>query len=148
MAVSTLLFVGMAIPAEPLSLWLFLSLLSVASFGFGTAFPTATVTIQNAVARHQIGTATGAANFFRSLTAAFTVAGFTTILLAVLGVKLSMSGHNVDFAAGLPAGDTYAAFRAIFLAAAALMAIGCVAIILMEERPLAGPAARAKEGGA
>src|SRR5581483_11852650 len=36
-------------------------------FGVGTVFPVATVSIQNAVLRQEVGTATGAMNFFRAL---------------------------------------------------------------------------------
>lgn len=135
---ATLLFATLAF-ATPLPLWLFLSILSVTALGIGTAFPTSTVAIQNAVARHQVGTATGAANFARSLMSSFTVAAFTAILLGVLGARISFSGHGVDVASGLPVADTVAAFRAIFAAAAAMMAVATIASCIMEERPLAGP---------
>jgi hypothetical protein len=144
-AIATLLF-GVLALAMPLPLWLFLTLLSVGALGIGTAFPTATVSIQNAVARHQVGTATGAANFFRSLLSSFAVAAFTAILLAVLGARLSITGHGVDFAHDVPIADTIAAFRAIFAAAAGLTAIALLAAILMEERVLSGPAKTAEIG--
>jgi EmrB/QacA subfamily drug resistance transporter len=137
-AIAAVLFAAMAV-ATPMPLWLFLLLLSLGSLGLGTAFPTSTVSIQNAVARHQVGTATGAANFFRSLLSSFTVAAFTAILLAALGAHVAMSGRGLDITHDLSAVDTVAAFRAIFAAAAALMAIECLAVTLMEERPLAGP---------
>ena len=41
--------------------------LTVIGFGVGTVYPVATVSIQNAVPLHQVGTATGAMNFFRAL---------------------------------------------------------------------------------
>jgi len=129
--------------ATPMPLWLFLSLLAIGSLGLGTAFPTSTVSIQNAVARHQVGTATGAANFFRSLTSSFTVAAFTAILLASLGAHVAVSGHGLDITHDLSPADTVSAYRAIFAAAAAMMAGASVAAMMMEERPLAGPVARA-----
>jgi EmrB/QacA subfamily drug resistance transporter len=118
----------------PMPLWLFLTLLAT-----GTGFPTSTVALQNAVQRYQVGTATGASNFFRSMTSSFAVAGFTAILLAVLGARVALNGHAVDITHDLSAADTVAAFRPIFATAAAMMAGACVAVLLMEERPLAGP---------
>ncbi len=47
--------------------------------------------------RNQVGTATGAMNFFRSLMASFTVAVFTAILLTVLGSHLSIGAeHHIE----------------------------------------------------
>src|SRR5579872_467228 len=123
----------------PLPLWLFLTLLATGALGLGTGFPTSTVALQNAVQRYQIGTATGAANFFRSLTSSFAVAAFTAILLAVLGTRAALNGHGIDVTHDLSAPDTVAAFRPIFVAASLMMATACLAVTLMEERPLAGP---------
>ena len=47
----------------------------------------------------------------------------------------------------IPAADMIAAFRYVFGAAAALMAAASLCMILMEERPLAGPATRGGDGG-
>src|SRR3979411_3135907 len=63
---------GLASTAMPL--WALLVLLSVLSLGLGTAFPISVVSIQNAVARSQVGTVTGAMNFLRALMSSFTVA--------------------------------------------------------------------------
>ena len=60
---------GMAvIAATPhgLPLWTFVLILALASVGLGTIFPLTLVSIQNAVLPHQMGTATGSLNFFRS----------------------------------------------------------------------------------
>src|SRR5216684_3801911 len=54
-------------------------------FGVGTVYPVATVSIQNAVPMHQVGTATGAMNFFRALASTLAVAVMGAILLAGLG---------------------------------------------------------------
>src|SRR5262249_32033243 len=54
-------------------------------FGAGTIYPTATVSIQNAVPMHQVGTATGAMNFFRALGSTLAVAVMGAILLAGVG---------------------------------------------------------------
>ncbi len=52
-------------PAMPLGWAIFAT--SLIGLGVGTVFPIATVSIQNAVHRHDVGTATGTMNFFRAL---------------------------------------------------------------------------------
>lgn len=124
----------------PLPLWALLTMLGVFSVGLGTVFPVSVVSIQNAVPRPQVGTATGAMNFFRALMASFTVAAFTTILLMALGPGISFSGEHVGSAHQIAPADMIAAFRYVFEAAAALLALSALFVTLMEERPLAGPA--------
>ncbi len=126
--------------ATPLPLWALLAVLSVFALGLGTTFPVSVVSIQNAVARAQVGTATGAMNFFRALMASFMVAAFTTILMIALGTKISAqeTGHAM---ATVPPADMVAAFRYVFAAAGALLGGAALCLMLMEERPLAGPAA-------
>jgi EmrB/QacA subfamily drug resistance transporter len=120
--------------ATPLPLWQLLVLLSVAALGLGTTFPVTVVSVQSAVARHVVGTVTGAMNFFRSLMAALAVALFTAILLAALGGATS-SLEQLDLTTTQSA-DMVSAFRYVFLAAAILLAIGALAVGLMQERPL------------
>jgi hypothetical protein len=122
-----------------LPLWSMLVLLSIFALGLGTAFPTSVVSMQNAVARAQIGTITGAMNFFRALMASFTVAAFTAILLMALGADISLAGEHRGPVSSIPVADMITAFRYVFGAAAALMAAASLCIIMMEERPLAGP---------
>jgi EmrB/QacA subfamily drug resistance transporter len=128
-----------ALAVTTLPLWGMLVLLSIFALGLGTAFPTSVVSMQNAVARAQIGTITGAMNFFRALMASFTVAAFTAILLMALGADISLAGEHRGPVSSIPVADMIAAFRYVFGAAAALMATASICIILMEERPLAGP---------
>src|SRR5262249_18365922 len=59
--------------------------LTFIGFGAGTVYPVATVSIQNAVPAHQVGTATGTMNFFRALASTLAVAIMGAILLAALG---------------------------------------------------------------
>src|SRR5579859_689117 len=94
----------------PMPLWLLLVLLSTFALGLGTAFPVSTVSSQNSVARSQVGTITGAINFFRALMASFTVAMFSAILLTALGADVSLSGENHGAVSAIPAGDMFAAF--------------------------------------
>src|SRR5437660_866583 len=126
-------------PFLPLPLWGLLVLLSIFSLGLGTTFPISVVSLQNSVARAQIGTVTGAMNFFRSLMSSFTVAAFTAILLTALGADISLVGEHRGPVNSIPVADMITAFRYVFGAAAALLACATLCMIAMEERPLAGP---------
>jgi len=131
---------AVALMFAPMPLWVLLILLSVFALGLGTAFPVSTVSAQNAVARSQVGTITGATNFFRALMASFTVAVFSAILLASLGADISFVGEHRGQVSSITAGDMIHAFRYVLAAAAAMMVGGSLLMMLMEERPLAGPA--------
>ena len=131
---------GIALALTTLPLWALLTLLSVFALGLGTTFPVTVVSIQNAVARSQVGTVTGAMNFFRALMASFTVAAFSAILLMALGADISLAGEHRGPVNSIAAADMIAAFRYVFGAAAAMLACAALCMILMEEKPLAGPA--------
>jgi EmrB/QacA subfamily drug resistance transporter len=124
----------------PLPLWALLVLLALFALGLGTTFPISVVALQNSVVRSQVGTITGAMNFFRSLMASFTVAAFSAILLMALGADISLGGEHRGPVSSISASDMIVAFRYVFAAAAVLLATGALCIGLMEERPLAGPA--------
>jgi EmrB/QacA subfamily drug resistance transporter len=112
-------------------------------FGVGTVFPIATVSIQNAVLRHQVGTATGAMNFFRALASALVVAGMGAIVLAGLGVtpERGTGAELVLQSAGAAGVDMAQVFRWVFAVALAVSIVAFVAVLRLEERPLRGPAA-------
>ena len=129
-----------ALMLAPMPLWVLLTLLSIFALGLGTAFPVSTVSSQNAVARSQVGTITGATNFFRALMASFTVAAFSAILLMAFGADISLAGEHRGPVSSISASDMIAAFRYVFGAATAMMVGGSICMVLMEERPLAGPA--------
>jgi MFS family permease len=131
---------GIAMALATLPLWALLMLLSVFALGLGTAFPISVVSLQNAVARSQVGTVTGAMNFFRALMASFTVAAFSAILLMALGADISLGGEHRGPVNSIAAADMIVAFRYVFGAAAILLACASLCMILMEEKPLAGPA--------
>ena len=131
---------GGALALAPMPLWVLLVLLSVYALGLGTAFPVSTVSAQNAVARSQVGTITGAVNFFRALMASFTVAVFSAVLLMALGADISLASEHRGPVNAIMAADMVAAFRYVFVAAAAMMIGASLCMVLMEERPLAGPA--------
>ncbi|QPF87080.1 MFS transporter [Bradyrhizobium genosp. L] len=136
--------VVMAVTTLPL--WGLLVVMSVFALGLGTTFPVSVVSLQNSVARPQVGTVTGAMNFFRALMASFTVAAFAAILLMTLGPDVSLAGEHHAAGAGvvssIPIADMITAFRYVFGAAAVLLTTAAICMITMEERPLAGPATR------
>ena len=131
--------VSCALALTVLPLWALLLLLSLLAFGLGTTFPVSVVSLQNSVSRSQVGTVTGAMNFFRALMASFTVAAFTAILLMALGANISLVGEQRGPVNSIPPADMIVAFHYVFGAAAALLACAAVCMILMEEKPLAGP---------
>jgi MFS family permease len=116
--------------------------LTLIGFGAGTVYPVATVSIQNAVPTHQVGTATGAMNFFRALASTLAVAIMGAILLAGLGAAPER-GTGVELlveTAGAAGIDMAAVFRFVFVAADIFLIAALAAVLLMEERPLRGPA--------
>ncbi|HEY6259379.1 MAG TPA: MDR family MFS transporter [Xanthobacteraceae bacterium] len=112
-------------------------------FGVGSVFPIATVSIQNAVLRHEVGTATGAMNFFRALASALVVAVMGAIVLAGLGVtpERGTGMEVVVQSVGAADLDVAEVFRKVFAAALAVAVLGFLAVLRLEERPLRGPAA-------
>jgi len=115
------------------------SVLGVAGLGIGTLFPVTTVSVQNAVLPYQLGTATGAMNFFRQLAGAIIVAGFGAIVLGGAGTSgLTLEVLGTQAGAALAQADLAQAFRWVFAAAAACLAAGLVLLAVMEERPLRG----------
>jgi len=130
---------GVALTLTTLPLASFLVLLAVFGIGLGTAFPVSVVAMQNAVARAQVGTITGAMNFFRSMLSSFTVAVFSAILLAALGADISLAEGAHGSVNAIEAVDMVAAFRYVFGAATIMISCASLCMIAMEERPLAGP---------
>ena len=66
-------------------------LLTVGGAGLGVMYPVTTTIVQNSVAPHQLGTATGALNFARQLGGAIIVAAFGTIVLG----GIDTGGHGL-----------------------------------------------------
>ncbi len=134
----------------PLSIWpasmptiLVLCLLALIGAGLGTVFPVSTVCMQNAVTQHQMGIATGAANFFRALFSALVVAVLGAIVLGGLGGGTGMSVEMLARVAS--AHELSYAFRFVFMACALVLTFGMAFLIAMEERPLKGPPTAAAE---
>jgi EmrB/QacA subfamily drug resistance transporter len=131
--------VGAVLTLTTPSLPVLLLWLAVFGIGLGTPFPICVVSLQNAVHRAQVGTITGALNFFRSMMSSFTVAVFSAILLMALGSDVSLGSEGQGAVGGIPAADMIAAFRYVFGAATLMLATTAICMVLMEERPLAGP---------
>ncbi len=121
-----------------LPLWQIEVLLAVSGIGMGTIYPVTTVSIQNAVEPHQLGTATATFNFFRSLGSAILVAVFGTIFLGGLGVGGKAVGSLESLVAMAAKNGTSIGpvFTMIFGAAAVTLVIGLGCFLAMEERPL------------
>jgi MFS family permease len=127
-------------PAMPL--YGVIAMLVLIGFGAGTVYPVATVAIQNAAPPRHLGTATGTINFFRALASTLGVAIMGAILLGHLGATVQRGGIGIEVLTQASAGsfDMAGMFRWVFAAAAIFLALALAAILLMEERPLRGPA--------
>jgi hypothetical protein len=129
-------------------------LLALGGTGLGVMYPVTTVMVQNAVAPHQLGTATGSLNFARQLGGAMIVAAFATILLGGLdasgggltlemlahgGKRGAMTGAGAEALGATPGGADFALqFRLLFAAGVTFLAAGLIAVLATEDRPLRG----------
>jgi len=120
------------------------ALLLVLGLGLGPMYPVSTIVMQNVVKPHQLGTATGTLNFFRTLGGAMVVAVFGAIVLGGMGehsgamtLERIAAGHS----------DLAPAFHWVFIAAAVCLGISCLCLLLIEERPLHGPVRGAERAG-
>jgi predicted anti-sigma-YlaC factor YlaD len=120
-----------AAQGDKLPLWLMEGLFVLLSIGIGTVLPLSTIAIQNTVERHQLGIATAAMNFFRSLGGALIVAVFGTIVLgSMMGGDLG-AGHDIEtLMHGANARLLASAFRWVFLAASVGLLLERVPITL------------------
>lgn len=112
--------------------------------GIGTVLPVCTVSIQNAVPLHRMGTTTGVMTFFRQLGGALVVAVLGAVLLGALGAQAGMDSERL--ARSTSAAALEDAFRLVFLTVAAVVAMCAVALWALPERPLRGSVHRAGEG--
>jgi EmrB/QacA subfamily drug resistance transporter len=119
-------------------------LLFLLGLGLGPMYPVSTIVMQNTVEPHQLGTATGTLNFFRTLGGAIVVAVFGAIVLG--GVAEGPSTTLETLGAGH--GDLAPAFHWVFIAAALCLSISFFCVLLVEERPLHGPLRAAAERAA
>jgi sugar phosphate permease len=102
-------------------------------------YPMSTIVMQNAVKPHQLGTATGTLNFFRTLGGAIIVAVFGAI---VLGGSNEAGDLMTMERLAAAHGDLAPAFQDVFIAAAIFLGIAFCSLLAVEERPLHGPLRR------
>lgn len=112
--------------------------------GIGTVLPVSTVSIQNAVPLHRMGTTTGVMTFFRQLGGALVVAMLGAVLLSALGAQAGMDSETL--ARSTSATSLEAAFRLVFLAVGVVAVLAAVALWSLPERPLRGSVHTAGEG--
>jgi hypothetical protein len=101
-------------------------------------YPVTTVIIQNVVEPHRFGIVTGMLNFFRQLGGAIVVASFSAIVLGALGSAGDAAALETLAGVNRSGIDFAATFRWVFIAAAVFLALACLAMMAVEERPLRG----------
>jgi EmrB/QacA subfamily drug resistance transporter len=109
--------------------------------GLGPMYPMSTILMQNAVQPHQLGTATGTLNFFRTLGGAIIVAVFGAIVLGGGDGSGAMTLEKI----AATHGDMVPAFHWVFVGAAVFLAISFSCLLAVEERPLHGPVRLSEE---
>ena len=114
----------------------FALLLFVLGLGLGPMYPMSTVVTQNSVKPHQMGTATGALNFFRTLGGALIVAVFGALVLG--GVSDDSGIMTLEKVAEMHS-NLAPAFKNVFIAGAVFIAVALACLLLVEERPMQGP---------
>jgi EmrB/QacA subfamily drug resistance transporter len=134
------MFAAFAITPAGLTLLEVAVLLTIGGAGLGVMYPVTTVIMQNAVAPHQLGTATGTLNFCRHLGSTIIVAAFSAILLG--GIDAGGQGLTLDMLSrgAARSADFAPMFGLVFAAGALLLVAALVAVWAIEERPLRGPA--------
>jgi MFS family permease len=140
LALGLLMLIAFAFKPGGLSLIEVCVLLSIGGTGLGVMYPVTTTIVQNAVAPHLLGTATGALNFARQLGGTIIVAAFGAVLIGGIdtgghGLTLEMLRDGTARAGA----DFAGMFRFVFAAGAVFLALGLIAMLLIEERPLRGP---------
>jgi len=138
LAIAIASIVPLAIDPAGVSLLGICVLLTIAGTGLGPMYPVSTVVIQNVVAPHHTGTATGVLNFFRQLGGAFIVAAFGAIVLGALGHAGDAAALDTLAGVNRSGIDFAATFRWVFVAAAGFLGLACLAMMAVEERPLRG----------
>ncbi len=124
--------------APVLNYWQAEALVSALGLGVGPLFPTATVSVQNAVDRRDLGVATATLAFLRTFGSALGVALLGAVVIGfgiVTDAGLPANGGVLDSHLAERAG---VAFSAIFALQGLALAISLACFLMMEERPLRG----------
>jgi MFS family permease len=124
---------------DSLDLVSFEIILFLIGIGFGPLPGLTQTALQNAVPRHQLGISVGTMNFSRSLLATMLIAVFGAIVAAGTA-PIGIGEHGPGALGGALAHDAALAaqaFRRVFFLAASTLAVAFIAIVALEERPLA-----------
>jgi EmrB/QacA subfamily drug resistance transporter len=119
LVIATVAMLGLAVSGATTPLWFALAAVSLLGIGTSPVFNVMLLGLQNAVERGDLGTATAANGFVRSLGSAFGVTLFGALL--------------ADHGAAMPG----SAFQHAFIAGAILMVLGLLIALRLKELPLA-----------
>ena len=137
LALGAVMYGLLALISDRLQWWSYIGCLVVANAAVGSTFPVSTVVVQSVVERHQMGTATGVMNFFRSLGGAMLVAVFGAILFGELYALLGNSFNGALTPEALAhVDDPGRIYRPVFIGASVAMALAFVLLWSMAEPPL------------
>lgn len=135
-ALAALLMGAIAALPATLPVWAVGLLFALVGAGIGTVLPVCTVSIQNAVPPHRMGTVTGIMTFFRQLGGALAVAVLGAVLVAAIGADRMA---DADALARMAAAPLIAdAFRLVFAAVTLALVVTLGGLWSMPERPLRG----------
>jgi MFS family permease len=125
--------VALAVSAGSMTSLRFEIVLLLIGIGFGPTAPLTQVALQNTVAVHDLGAALGSMNFVRTLVATIMIAIFGAIVLAKapVGARAGMLTQSFLGSASV------ATFGTVFLVIAVTLAASFLALLLLEEKPLA-----------
>jgi MFS family permease len=129
---------------DSLNLITFQILLFLIGTGFGPTPGLSQVALQNSVARHQLGISVGTMTFSRNLLSTFLIAVFGAIVAGVTVRAGQAAPGALGAALTQDAAMAAQAYRLVFFAVAATMALAFVATLLLEEKPLQSGVSEAK----
>ncbi len=117
-------------------------LLFLVGIGFGPTPPLTQVALQNTVPVHDLGAAIGTMNFARTILSTVLVAIFGAIVLS--GAPAGGAGTFGGISEPVTHGTSAAVFSVVLLATAGTLSVAFLALVLLEEKPLAAtlPGAR------
>jgi MFS family permease len=125
--------VALALSAENMSSLRFEVILLLIGIGFGPSAPLTQVALQNTVPVHDLGAALGTMNFTRTLIATIMIAIFGAIVLAHAPVGAARGTLSQSFLGSA----SMATFAIVFFAIAATLLLSFLALVRLEEKPLA-----------
>lgn len=141
--ISIIALLVLAALADSVTPWTASLLLMVMGFGIGPIFPIVMVAAQNAVARRDLGAVSGSIGLSRALGAAVATAAGSALVLKLIVAGLPESGHlssledlvrqPLDAAGRAEVAD---AFSVLFAVVAAWLALGWLAFLRVQARPL------------